>query len=86
MTTPNTVTISEARYRELLISENELCALESGGVDNWSWYSESINNYCNHPSSSDFDPTQPSYESIADMVDGNSMSEEEIADDYDEDE
>lgn len=37
------VTISKQKYIELLIAEMELTRLESGGVDNWQWYSESLN-------------------------------------------
>lgn len=36
------MTISLKRYRELLDSEKKLNALEAGGVDNWEWYSESL--------------------------------------------
>jgi len=38
-----TVTIDKQRYASLLVSEMELDRLESGGVDNWEWYSESLN-------------------------------------------
>lgn len=30
--------IEESRLRDLLVSEMRLVELESGGVDNWSWY------------------------------------------------
>lgn len=36
------MTISLKRYKELLDSEKKLHALEAGGVDNWQWYSESL--------------------------------------------
>lgn len=36
------VTISRDRYLELLEAEAVLAALESGGVDNWMWYDDSI--------------------------------------------
>lgn len=36
------VTISQRRYDDLLDSEHKLQCLENGGVDNWSWYSESL--------------------------------------------
>lgn len=40
-----TVTISKARYESLLDSEAMLLALEDGGVDNWSYYGESLRDY-----------------------------------------
>lgn len=41
----DTVTIPATRYEELLRSEKKLCALESGGVDNWEWYGESLREF-----------------------------------------
>lgn len=38
----NEITISQNRYRELLISELKLQMLEAGGVDNWEGYSDSL--------------------------------------------
>lgn len=35
----------EDRLRELIYNESVLIALENGGVDNWEWYSESINDF-----------------------------------------
>lgn len=40
--------INQKRLKELLAAEAKLYALENGGVDNWSWYSESINDYLNY--------------------------------------
>lgn len=37
--------ISEDKLRELIIADAILQALEAGGVDNWSWYSESKQEY-----------------------------------------
>jgi len=34
--------VSEDRLTELLRGENKAESLESGGVDNWSWYGESL--------------------------------------------
>lgn len=34
-----TVTISKARYKELVDAERLLNHLEANGVDNWEWYS-----------------------------------------------
>lgn len=36
------ITISQNRYRELLISELKLQMLEAGGVDNWQGYDDSL--------------------------------------------
>lgn len=38
------ITISKKEYAELLRRDYELSCLESGGVDNWDWYSKSFNN------------------------------------------
>lgn len=40
-----TVTISKSEYDSLLDSQRMLLALENGGVDNWIWYSESLEEY-----------------------------------------
>ena len=37
--------ISEEQLRNLIIADAMLQALESGGVDNWCWYSESKQEY-----------------------------------------
>ena len=37
--------ISENKLRQLLIDEIKLEALEHGGVDNWEWYGDSIQDY-----------------------------------------
>lgn len=46
MTTQNesTISITQERYESLLRSERVLDALEAGGVDNWEWYYESLQN------------------------------------------
>jgi hypothetical protein len=36
------ITLTIERYVELLKSEECLSRLESGGVDNWDWYSDSL--------------------------------------------
>lgn len=36
------VTISKKDYDELVYSSRKLALLEEGGVDNWEWYSESL--------------------------------------------
>ena len=40
----DTITISVERYNELIRSENILNALYAGGVDNWEWYEEALEN------------------------------------------
>lgn len=40
-----TIKISYKDYEELLDRDRLLAALESGGVDNWEWYGESISQY-----------------------------------------
>jgi len=37
--------ISEINLKELLLAAHTLNALECGGVDNWTWYSESLGDY-----------------------------------------
>lgn len=39
------VKIEEAKLIELIARSEELKALENGGVDNWSYYCDSINEY-----------------------------------------
>lgn len=36
------ITISKKEYYELKCADAKLTMLECGGVDNWSWYSESL--------------------------------------------
>ncbi len=46
-----TITITIEEYRSLLRDKHTLCALECGGVDDWSWYSESLSDYARGDSS-----------------------------------
>lgn len=39
------VSITKEEYDSLVDCKRTLDALEQGGVDNWEWYSESINMY-----------------------------------------
>ena len=41
----NYFVIPEKEYRKLLEDSLRLTALESGGVDNWEWYGESIHDF-----------------------------------------
>lgn len=68
------VSITQEEYDDFLIASHTLSALECGGVDNWNWYHDSIIDYCNHPDSDNFDPSEPSYRSITDLVNGIEMN------------
>lgn len=37
--------VDETTLQSLLLSDRMLSALENGGVDNWSWYGESFDDY-----------------------------------------
>lgn len=39
--------ISKEELAELLRASYKLSCLESGGVDNWTWYDEALSDYCN---------------------------------------
>lgn len=39
------ITITKKRYRELLDCELQLNCLHNGGVDNWDWYGEAMDEY-----------------------------------------
>jgi len=49
-----TITISINEYIDLLCSSEHLNRLESGGVDNWKWYDESVYGDDNEISLDDF--------------------------------
>ena len=38
------ITITKEEYLSLLVSEEILNRFKLGGVDNWEWYGESLNN------------------------------------------
>ena len=38
--------LNEEEIRGLLLDSFTLAALEYGGVDNWEWYGEAFNSYC----------------------------------------
>ena len=42
-----TIKISLDEYKDLLACKHELLALQSGGVDNWTWEGESKRDYIN---------------------------------------
>lgn len=47
--------VPESALRELIENSNRYEALESGGVDNWSWYCESARDYLRFQEAKDFD-------------------------------
>lgn len=47
--------VPEDRLRELIEAEERLCALEAGGVDNWSWYGDSLSDYLKEYNYEEFD-------------------------------
>ena len=51
------IIIPKNEFADLLRDSDKLNRLECGGVDNWNWYDESLNN------------DDPSYEKIQDMSD-----------------
>ena len=53
------IIIPKNEFVDLLRDSDKLNRLECGGVDNWDWYDESLNN----------DNEDPSYEKIQDMSD-----------------
>ena len=46
--------VYENELRELIHDSLKLMALESGGVDNWEWYSDSLNDFLNSNGEEDF--------------------------------
>lgn len=45
MQAPEIVELTKKRFDGLIDSSNKLDALEAGGVDNWTWYGESLKGY-----------------------------------------
>ena len=43
-----TVTIDEVRFKEIYKGYLKYIALENGGVDNWAWYSDSLQFFLKH--------------------------------------
>ena len=48
------ILITKEELKELLESHLRLTALENGGVDNWTWYGESIRTFLNENGVKDF--------------------------------
>ena len=47
--------LTEKELLSLLVDYHKLSALENGGVDNWSWYEESIKDYLAIENDEDFE-------------------------------
>lgn len=47
--------VDEIRLKELLEAEERLASLEIGGVDNWEWYGDSINDNYEEPTLGGFE-------------------------------
>ena len=47
--------VEENLLKELWINDLKLAALESGGVDNWEWYGESINDFLKEQRAKNFE-------------------------------
>lgn len=66
-----TFKVSERRLKELIMAEAVLQALEAGGVDNWSWYLESRQDYINDYFSANdpewFEQNSPDFLDIAEI-------------------
>ena len=39
------IEITQSEYEYLVDRDNKLTALENGGVDNWEWYGDSLEEY-----------------------------------------
>lgn len=55
------VLIEKDEYKSLLRDSYILAALEIGGVDNWSFYGEAINEYLREMKAENFDDIVSSY-------------------------
>lgn len=49
-----TYVVYENELRELIHDSLKLMALENGGVDNWEWYGDSLNDFLNRNGEEDF--------------------------------
>lgn len=47
--------VSESELKRLITRDYILLALERGGVDNWDWYSDSLNDFLKEDESPSFD-------------------------------
>lgn len=43
--TEETITITKSEYKELTRARQKLSALMAGGVDNWEWYGEALEEF-----------------------------------------
>lgn len=49
-----TYIVYENELKELIHDSLKLMALENGGVDNWEWYGDSLNDFLNSSGEEDF--------------------------------
>ena len=47
--------LTSTQLRRLIEADEKLAALEAGGVDNWSWYGDSLSDFLNEYGYEDFD-------------------------------
>lgn len=53
--------IQEDKLVELIADHFALMALENGGVDNWSWYGDSLNQFLNEMEEDEFEEVAVNY-------------------------
>lgn len=62
--------VYENQLRELIHDSLKLMALENGGVDNWEWYGDSLNDFLNNNGEEDFykmaEKELPNYDELTD--------------------
>lgn len=56
---PDNITITKKEYESLKQDEFKLQCLEDGGVDNWTWYSESLQPFFRKYYPEDYDDASP---------------------------
>lgn len=70
--------LSEDQLKSLIKASNDLAALESGGVDNWSYYGDALDEYyTEYTEQLGFSPNNKEIEELADIV-----VEEELRTEY----
>ena len=65
MINSHSITISKKLYYELMVDSEKLRRLENGGVDNWDWYGDSLN-----------DPEEESLEEFEENLKAGNLEEE----------
>lgn len=70
--------LSEDQLKNLIKASNDLAALESGGVDNWSYYGDALDEYyTEYAKQLDFSTDNKEIEELADII-----AEEELRTEY----